>query len=199
MAGTAPFQQAPPDGAQQLALCLGYLPCVFWIVNRRISAWPLPRKTLRILGWGSWNKRRPRAPALLCSSPSGLLPAAGLGAALAKESARETGEQAEPQHLWPAGKGWQKGLELEVSVLSLPESPISRGKGREHQRCLAGGGRDPSGGTVGGCLSWKLLARAGETNPALGAALLSEGAEGLQAEQEGGHCRGTEGSWVCLS
>lgn len=52
---------------------------------------------------------------------------------------------------------------------------------------------------MGGCLSWKLLARAGVTNPALGAALLSEGAEGLRAEQEDGCCRGTEGSRVCLS
>ena len=175
------------------------MPRVFWIANQRISAWPLPRKTLRILGRVSWNKRRPCAPARLCLSPSGLLPAAGLGAALAKESAQEAGEQAEPRHLWPAGEGWQKGPELKVSVLSLPKSPVSRGRGRERQGCLAGGGREPGGRHGGGCLSWRLLARAGETSPALGAALLSEGAEGPQAEQEGGRCGGATGFRMCLS
>lgn len=162
----------PAGTSQQLALCLSSLPCVFWTRNWCIPAWPLPRKTLGTLGWVLWNSRRP--PARLCSSPSGLLPAAGHGAALAKEAAQEGGEEAELL-------AWQRGPELELSVLSLPQGHLKQRKREGASQMPCKGWERPQWGFC------RLLAGAGGTNPALGTALQSEG------------CKGTVRSQGCLS
>lgn len=103
----------------------------------------------------------------------------------------------------PSASGLQeRGDKRDQSWKSLssasPKAPSAEEEGGRVTDAWPEVGETPAGGT-GGCLSWRLLAGAGEANPALGAASLSEGAEGLQAEQRGGRCGGTAGSQACLS